>query len=318
MRHATPLRDIEPRREETQLHGRRISYLTAGEGPLLLLIHGIASDSEAWRPALPLLARRATVIAPDLPGHGLSGKAPGDYSLGSLASVLRDLLVKLGHERATLVGHSLGGGVAMQFAYMYPERTERLVLVSSGGLGRTVNVLLRAATLPGSELAIAVTIGPITTLGRAGVAALRRVGLRVTPDLGEVGRGFATLADGEGRAAFLDTLRSVVNLRGQRIDASDRLYLSKGMPTLLLWGERDSIIPVGHALRASEQMPGSRLVTFADSGHFPQIDDPHRFAAVVREFVDDTVPSAMTAEAWSLLLRDPPLVDRAGTEAGSA
>jgi pimeloyl-ACP methyl ester carboxylesterase len=318
MRQATPLRDIEPRREETRLHGRRISYLTAGEGPVLLLIHGIASDSEAWRAAIPLLARRATVIAPDLPGHGASGKAPGDYSLGSLASVLRDLLVKLGHERATLVGHSLGGGVAMQFAYMYPERTERMVLVSSGGLGRTVNVLLRAATLPGSELAIALTIGPLTALGRAGVAALRRVGLRVAPDLGEVGRGFATLADGEGRAAFLDTLRSVVNLKGQRIDASDRLYLAAAMPTLIVWGERDSIIPVGHGRRASERMAGSRLVTFADSGHFPQIDDPHRFAAAVRAFVDETEPSALTPEAWSLLLRDAPLVDRSRSEAGSA
>src|SRR5947209_5189336 len=177
----TPLRDLELRREETRLHGRAISYLTAGEGPpVLLLVHGIASDSDAWRASLPLLARRARVIAPDLPGHGLSGKGPGDYSLGSLASVLRDLLVKLGHERATLVGHSLGGGVAMQFAYMYPERTERLVLVSSGGLGRTVNVLLRAATLPGSELAIGLTIRPLTTVGRAGVAALRRVGLHLT------------------------------------------------------------------------------------------------------------------------------------------
>jgi pimeloyl-ACP methyl ester carboxylesterase len=301
---ATPLRDIEPRREETSLHGRRISYLTAGEGPLLLLIHGIASDSEAWRPALPLLARRATVIAPDLPGHGLSGKGPGDYSLGSLASMLRDLLVKLGHERATLVGHSLGGGVAMQFSYMFPERTERLVLVSSGGLGRSVNPLLRAATLPGSEFAIAATIGPITTLGRAGAAALRRLGLRFTPDLGEVGRGFASLADREGRVAFLDTLRSVVNFSGQRVDASDRLYLASGMPTLLLWGERDSIIPVGHGRRAQERMPGSRLVTFADSGHFPQIDDPHRFAATVLEFLEETEPSGLTPESWSELLRD--------------
>jgi pimeloyl-ACP methyl ester carboxylesterase len=308
MTEATPLRDLEPRREETRLHGRRISYLTAGEGPVLLLVHGIASDSEAWRAALPLLARRATVIAPDLPGHGASGKAPGDYSLGALASFLRDLLVKLGHDRATLVGHSLGGGVAMQFSYMFPERTERLVLVSSGGLGQSVNLLLRAATLPGSELVIALTIAPITALGRAGVAALRRVGLRVAPDLGEVGRGFATLADGEGRAAFLDTLRSVVNFKGQRIDASDRLYLAVGMPTLLLWGERDAIIPVGHGQRAEQQMPGSRLVTFADSGHFPQIDDPHRFAATVRQFLDETEASCLTPEAWSQLLRDAPLV----------
>jgi pimeloyl-ACP methyl ester carboxylesterase len=303
---ATPLRDLELRREETRLHGRTVSYLTAGEGPVLLLAHGIASDSEAWRASLPLLARRATVIAPDLPGHGASAKAPGDYSLGSLASSLRDLLVKLGHARATLVGHSLGGGVAMQFAYMFPERTERLVLVSSGGLGRTVNPLLRAATLPGSELVIAATIGPITALGRAGVAAVRRIGLRVAPDLGEVGRGFATLADAEGRAAFLDTLRAVVNFHGQRVDASDRLYLAVGMPTLLLWGERDPIIPAGHGLRARERMPGSRLVTFADAGHFPQIDDPHRFAASVLEFLEDTDPACLTPESWSALLRDAP------------
>jgi pimeloyl-ACP methyl ester carboxylesterase len=301
---ATPLRNLELRHEETRLHGRRISYLTAGEGPVLLAVHGIASDSQAWRAALPLLARRATVIAPDLPGHGASAKAPGDYSLGSLASSLRDLLVKLGHERATLLGHSLGGGVAMQFSYMFPERTERLVLVSSGGLGRSVSPLLRAATLPGSELAIAATIGPITALGRAGAAAVRRLGLRFSPDLGEVGRGFATLADREGRVAFLDTLRSVVNFSGQRVDASDRLYLASGMPTLLLWGERDPIIPAGHGRRAQERMPGSRLVMFADSGHFPQIDDPHRFAATVLEFLEETEPSRLTPESWSELLRD--------------
>jgi pimeloyl-ACP methyl ester carboxylesterase len=306
MTEATPLRNLEARREETWLHGRRISYLIAGEGPVLLLVHGIASDSEAWRAALPLLARRATVIAPDLPGHGASGKAPGDYSLGSLASSLRDLLVKLGHERATLVGHSLGGGVAMQFSYMFPERTERLGLVSSGGLGQNVNLLLRAATLPGSELAIAATIGPITAVGRATVATLRRLGLRVAPDLGEVGRGFATLADSQGRAAFLDTLRSVVNFRGQRVDASDRLYLAVGMPTLLLWGERDPIIPVGHGRRAEQRMPGSRLVTFTDCGHFPQIDDPHRFAATLLEFIDETEPSNLTPELWSRLLREAP------------
>jgi pimeloyl-ACP methyl ester carboxylesterase len=307
MKAATPLRDLEPRREQTMLHGRTVSYLTAGEGPVVLLIHGIASDSEAWRATLPLLARRATVIAPDLPGHGASGKAPGDYSLGSLACTLRDLLVKLGHDRATLVGHSLGGGVAMQFSYMFPERTERLVLVSSGGLGRTVNLLLRAATLPGSELVIAATISPVTALGRAGVATLRRLGLRFTPDLGEVGRGFATLADGEGRAAFLDTLRSVVNFSGQRIDASDRLYLAVGMPTLLLWGERDAIIPAGHGRRAQQRMPGSRLVTFEEAGHFPQIDDPHRFAATVLEFLEETRPSRLTPERWSALLRGAPV-----------
>ena len=312
----TPLRDLELRREETRLHGRRISYLTAGEGPVLLLVHGIASDSQAWRGVLPLLARRARVIAPDLPGHGASAKAPGDYSLGSLASSLRDLLVKLGHERATLVGHSLGGGVAMQFAYMFAERTERLVLVSSGGLGRDLNPLLRAAALPGSEYVIAATIGPITALGRAGAALVRRLGLRFTPDLGEVGRGFATLADRDGRAAFLDTLRSVVNFSGQRVDASDRLYLAAAMPTLLVWGEHDPIIPLGHGHRAQERMPESRLATFADSGHFPQIDDPHRFAATVLEFLEETEPSCLTPAAWSELLRQDPPSNRDPTRRG--
>jgi pimeloyl-ACP methyl ester carboxylesterase len=310
MKAPTALRNLEPRRQETRLHGRRISYLTAGEGPVLLLVHGIASDNETWRASLPLLARRARVIAPDLPGHGASGKAPGDYSLGALASCLRDLLVKLGHERATLVGHSLGGGVAMQFSYMFPERAERLVLISSGGLGKSVSPLLRAATLPGAELAIAATIGPVTALGRAAGAAVRRVGLRIAPDLGEVGRGFATLADREGRAAFLDTLRSVVNFSGQRVDASDRLYLAVGMPTLLLWGEHDTIIPVAHGRRAQERMPGSRLVTFADSGHFPQIDDPYHFAATVLEFLEETQPASRTPESWSQLLRDAALSEQ--------
>src|SRR3989442_3645259 len=154
----TPLRNLELRREEARLHGRRIPYLTAGEGPVLLLVHGIASDSQGWRAVLPLLARRARVIAPDLPGHGASAKAPGDYSLGALASSLRDLLVKLGHERATLVGHSLGGGVAMQFAYMFAERTERLVLVSSGGLGPELKPLLPAGARPGPGHALSATI----------------------------------------------------------------------------------------------------------------------------------------------------------------
>src|SRR5437763_6043797 len=212
----TPLRNLEPRREEMRLHGRRISYLTAGEGPVLVRGHGIASDSHAWRTALPLLARRATVIAPDLPGHGASAKAPGDYSLGSLASSLRDLLVKLGHERATLVGHSLGGGVAMQFAYMFAERTERLVLVSSGGLGRSLNPLLRAAALPGSELVIAGTVAPITALGRATVAPVQRLGPRFPPRLGAGASGLPRRADRDGRAACRTPLRSAGACSGHR------------------------------------------------------------------------------------------------------
>ena len=125
------------------LHGRPLTYVQAGSGPVLLLIHGIAGSLENWQAVIEPLARGNTVVAPDLPGHGGSAPGGGDYSLGALAATLRDLLVALGHEHATLVGHSLGGGVAMQFAYQFPELTERLVLVPSGGLGPEASSVLR-------------------------------------------------------------------------------------------------------------------------------------------------------------------------------
>src|SRR6187401_269013 len=131
---------------EIVLHGHRVFFRSAGSGPVLVLVHGITSTSETWSKVLPYLAERFTVIAPDLLGHGESAKPRGDYSLGAYASGIRDLLVALGHESATIVGHSLGGGVAMQFAYQFPERCDRLVLVASGGLGKEVNVLLRVVS----------------------------------------------------------------------------------------------------------------------------------------------------------------------------
>ena len=136
------------------LHGHSVAYRQAGSGPVVVLVHGITSSSATWERVIGDLARRFTVIAPDLAGHGESDKPKGDYSLGAHASTVRDLLLALGHERATFVGHSLGGGIAMQLAYQFPERCERLVLVDSGGLGREVSLLLRAATLPGSELVL--------------------------------------------------------------------------------------------------------------------------------------------------------------------
>ena len=126
------------------LHGRPVTYAHAGAGPVLLLVHGMGGGYENWREVIEPLARRHTVVAPDLPGHGASPPGNGDYSIGALAAGLRDLLLALGHKRATLVGHSLGGGIAMQFAYHFPEITERLALVSSGGLGPEVSPVLRA------------------------------------------------------------------------------------------------------------------------------------------------------------------------------
>ena len=289
---------------EVSLHGHRISYRTAGRGPVLLLIHGIAGSAATWDDVLPWLAERYCVVAPDLLGHGASAKPRGDYSLGAYASGIRDLLGVLGHTRATVVGHSLGGGVAMQLAYQYPERCERLVLVSSGGLGREVHAMLRAAALPGAEWVLPLLCARGVRDAVAGVAGvLGRLGLRAGPDLEEMWRGFASLADTDGRQAFLHTVRTIIYTGGQRVSAADRLYLAAEMPTLIMWGDRDPMIPVTHAHAAHTAIPGSRLALFPDAGHFPHRDDPRRFVQTLLDFVQSTAPADVDQERWNLLLR---------------
>ena len=279
---------LEPSRT-IQLHGQPVSYVEIGSGPVLMLVHGITSSSRTWGAVLRLLAEQHTVIAPDLLGHGASGKPRGDYSLGAHASSLRDLLLALGHERATVVGHSLGGGIAMQFAYQFPERLERMVLVSSGGLGREVSILLRAATLPGAEYVLPVLAGkPVRGLTSTGLKALGRLGIRPNADGIGIGEGFGSLGDVEARRAFLHTARSIIEPSGQRVSAADRLYLASWLPTLILWGQRDRMIPVKHAYDAHDAMPDSRLEIFETAGHFPFNEDPERFARVVTDFVATT------------------------------
>jgi pimeloyl-ACP methyl ester carboxylesterase len=275
-----------------ELHGHRVSYRTAGSGPVVLLIHGIAGTSEQWAEVAPVLAERFTVVAPDLLGHGESAKPQGDYSLGAYAAGMRDLLIALGHRRATVVGHSLGGGIAMQFVYEYPVFAERLVVVSSGGLGREVHPLLRAATLPGAELVLPL-LAHARVLG-AGAAVgnvLSRIGLRAGPDIAEMARGYASLGDAEARSAFLHTVRAVMDHNGQRVSAADRLYLASMMPALIVWGRRDPLIPATHGEFAHDAMPGSRLEIFEDAGHFPHLDQPVRFAAVLGDFLEETEPA---------------------------
>jgi pimeloyl-ACP methyl ester carboxylesterase len=279
---------------EVTLHGHRVRYLQAGSGPVLALIHGITSSADSWTPVIEGLARNHTVIAPDLLGHGASAKPRGDYSLGAYASGVRDLLAVLGHDHVTVVGHSLGGGVAMQFAYQFPERTARLVLVSSGGLGREVHLALRAAALPGAELVLPV-IAPGwlgAAVGRVGAVG-SRLGLKAGPDFAELVRCFTSLTTSEARAAFLHTLRAVVDPLGQRVSSHDRLYLAQNVPTLILWGGRDPIIPARHGRAAHEAMPGSRLEVFHDAGHFPQCSEPDRFVEVLREFLSSTDPAVL-------------------------
>jgi pimeloyl-ACP methyl ester carboxylesterase len=292
-----------PQTSTLTLHGRPVAYAQAGSGSVLLLIHGMAGTLENWQAVIEPLSHRHTVIAPDLPGHGASAPGAGDYSIGALAASLRDLLIALGHERATLVGHSLGGGIALQFAYQFPEITERLVLVSSGGLGREVSPVLRAAALPGADLFISATAGPGRVVGSALTRGLAAIGLRPNTDVAEVARGYASLSDPDRRAAFLAALRSVIGTGGQRVHAGDRLYLAEGVPVLIIWGERDPIIPAHHGQSAQKAIPGSRLEVFEGVGHLPQLEQPGRFIAVLERFIAETEPARFDSEQWRGRLR---------------
>jgi pimeloyl-ACP methyl ester carboxylesterase len=275
------------------LHGRKLAYRIGGEGKRVLLIHGITGDSDVWVQVLPrLVASGHEVIAPDMPGAGGSERQRGDHSLGAHASVLRDFLTAIDREPVTVVGHSLGGGMAMQFSYQFPELVERLVLVDSGGLGREVSPLIRAALLPGAEqfLALANADEVRSAIGAMG-RFLDTVGLKAGSDISEALRGVGSLQDPDRRAAFVRTARSVISLAGQRVSANDKLYLAEHVPTLIVWGERDRLIPVDHAYDAHKAMPGSRLELFPDAGHFPMLDDPERFTHLLTNFIAGTEPA---------------------------
>lgn len=275
-----------------EIHGHDVAFSSGGSGPVLLLVHGMAGSSSTWSPVVPQLTEHFTVIAPDLLGHGVSAKPRGDYSLGAFASLLRDLLDALGHDRATVIGQSLGGGIAMQFAYQYPERCERLVLVSSGGLGDEVSLVLRALSLPGVEYVLPVLCArQLHDAGSAIVRFVGRLGVNLPPQLAQLWASYGSLADDETRAAFLNTLRAVVDFSGQRVSAKNRLNLAADVPTLIIWGDRDPIIPVHHAHSTHELLPGSRLEIFEGVGHFPQCEQPERFSALVAEFIASTVPA---------------------------
>jgi pimeloyl-ACP methyl ester carboxylesterase len=269
------------------LHGHELSYLDTGSGPVALFIHGLLGSRRNWAHLVDAMDAEHRVLAPDLFGHGASAKPMGDYSLGAHAATMRDLLDRLEVDRVTLVGHSLGGGIALQFCYLFPERVERLVLVSSGGLGRSVSPLLRSATLPGAEwvlplIASSWVRGKAETVGRA----VARLGWRAGSDLTESWQGFASLGDADSRRAFLATARSVIDPGGQTVTAHDHLPMAVEFPTLVVWGTRDRMIPAWHATTAHQAIPGSRVELFEGAGHFPHLDEPDRFAALLAEFIE--------------------------------
>ncbi|HEV7977753.1 alpha/beta fold hydrolase [Amycolatopsis sp.] len=297
------------------IHGYERAYRLAGRGPAVLFIHGIGDDSSTWLDVLASLAGDFTVIAPDLLGHGGSAKPRADYSVAAYACGMRDLLATLEIERVSVVGHSLGGGVAMQFAYQFPELCERLVLVGSGGLGPGVHPLLRLAAAPGAGLMLPL-IGtlPVRAALRGFGGILRLTGgIGLGSDLDYVVAKYVRLVESTSRQAFLRTLRSVVDWRGQVVNMLDRCYLTEGIPTMLVWGTQDHVVPSPHARLAHEAMPSSRLEIFEDAGHFPHRSDPQRFLKILREFLAETHPARHDVRRWRGLLRSgsrPRLSDR--------
>ncbi len=268
-----------------ELHGQPLSYADIGTGSAVLFVHGLLGSHRHWTRLMHALAADRRLIAPDLFGHGASAKPVGDYSLGAHAATLRDLLDRLAVDRVTLVGHSLGGGIAMQFGYLFPDRVDRLVLVSSGGLGRELSPLLRAAALPGAELVLPVIASRWLHRQAASVAGgLSRLGIRPGTDLAEAWRGLGDL-DAEGRRAFLATVRSVIDPGGQTVTAWGHLPMADTVPTLLVWGARDRIIPSWHAVNAQAGFPGCQVEIFQRAGHFPHLAEPERFAALLAGFI---------------------------------
>ncbi|GAA1479956.1 alpha/beta hydrolase [Gordonia sinesedis] len=298
------------------IHGYRRAYRIAGTGPALLLIHGIGDNSSTWDDVIPMLAQHYTVIAPDLLGHGRSDKPRADYSVAAFANGMRDLLVVLGINKATVVGHSLGGGVAMQFCYQFPRFAERLVLVAAGGVTREVNPALRVVSMPVAHqlltlLRIPGVMPSVRTAARVLAGAPELPGalaaaspVRMLNDHEDLMRVLGDLTDPTASAAFLRTLRAVVDWRGQMVTMLDRCYLTERLPVLFVWGEHDSVIPYSHALLGHSAIPHSELVTFARAGHFPFHDDPERFVQVLMDFLDRNQPVDFDPINWRRLMSE--------------
>jgi pimeloyl-ACP methyl ester carboxylesterase len=286
------------------IHGHRRAFVKTGSGPVILLLHGLGCDHTTWSPVIGELAKSFTVLAPDLLGHGQSAKPRADYSVGGYANGMRDLLTVLGIDKVTVVGHSFGGGVAMQFAYQFPERTERMMLVASGGLGREVAPGIRAITTPGFHQLMGLVTLPVVRQVNTGVLrALSHVPLRATRDLSEVADIIETFKDPHARAAIQHVVRAVVDWRGQIVSMADRAYLTEVMPMSVVWGRDDMVIPVRHASNAAALAPRARIDVIPDAGHFVHKDHPDRFVRLLSDFVHSTEPARHSRSRWRTMLK---------------
>lgn len=285
------------------IHGHRRAFVKVGSGPVLLLLHGLGCDHTTWSPVIDALAKRYTVIAPDLLGHGASAKPRADYSVGGYANGMRDLLTMLGVDKVTVVGHSFGGGVAMQFAYQFPERTERMMLVSSGGLGPEVTPAIRAISTPGFHQVMGLlTLPGVRHVGMSGLKVLSSTGWKATHDLDEVADIYDSFKDPRARAAIAHVVRAVVDWHGQIVTMADRAYLTEAMPMAVVWGRDDMVIPVRHASNAAALAPKARVEVIPNAGHFPHKDHPERFVKIVHDWIRTTQPATYSRAKWRAML----------------
>lgn len=279
--------------------GGAISYTRTGTGPALLLVHGLGGTRGTWAAAIPLLARRFTVIAVDLPGHGDSDAPQGDYSPAAQASALRDVVVGLGLDSVSLAGHSLGGGAVMQFAYQYPERTERLVLISSGGFGSEVTPLLRAATLPGAERVISGLARVPIVFSRPALDVLSIVPtLMSREDAAPLADTLVTMGSKRHRETFVRTARTVLDRHGQVLSAQGTFAALSEIPILIAWGDDDKAIPPEHHRRAARRLPHAQTCELPHAGHFPQETTPAALCAAMASFLTSSAPHAYDEDRW--------------------
>jgi len=270
--------DATPNLKIMMLHGDRVAYRDEGAGEVLLLIHGIGGSSNSWSGVIPLLAKKYRVIAPDLLGHGESDKPRGDYSVGAFAVLLRDLLDALDIPQVTVIGHSLGGGIAMQFAHQHGQYCKRIVLISSGGFGGDVGRVLRVLSLPGSELVLPVIASR--------PAILASNALRALTGSSNSFQARPSLSNRDNRQAFLRTLRAVVDFRGQAVSALNRVCMV--LPAMIISGDQDRVIPVEHARAAHRTMPNSRLHIIPGVHHYPPTERPETVARLIDDFIATT------------------------------
>jgi pimeloyl-ACP methyl ester carboxylesterase len=284
------------------VHGHRRAFVSAGNGPALVLLHGIGASSATWSGLIPMLSEQCQVIAPDLLGHGESDAPRADYSVAAHACGVRDLLALLGVERATVVGHSLGGAIAAQLTYQHPELVERLVLVAAGGVARELHPALRLAALPGAEQVLPLLNNAVgRRMTRLALRMLRGNGLITDAD--EVLETLQAMTTAGKRAAFCRTLRASCDLSGQAASLLGYCYLAEAVPTMIVWGECDPVLPVAHAHAAAAAMPAARLEVFPGTGHFPHRADPVRFLQVLSDFLTSTPAGEHSAGAWRERLR---------------